>query len=128
VIATRPLLAALARTRLAQQEAKASAGAAWIDTGLAFTHETGEPWHPDHVLDTFRLLAELAGLPPIRLHDLRHGAATQALAAGVDMKTVSDLLGHSTITITADTYTSVIDDLKRAAADAIAHQLALGDD
>lgn len=128
VIATRPLLAALARTRLAQQQAQANAAAAWIDTGLAFTHETGEPWHPDNVLDIFRLLSDLAGLPPIRLHDLRHGTATQALAAGVDMKTVSDLLGHSTITITADTYASVVDELKRAAAAAIAHQLALSDE
>jgi integrase len=128
VIATRPLLAALARTCLGQQQSRANAVSSWIDTGLAFTHDTGEPWHPAHVLQTFRLLTNLAGLPPVRLHDLRHGAATQALAAGIDIKTVSDLLGHSTITITADTYINVTDELKRAAADAIAHQLALNDE
>lgn len=61
-----------------------------------------------------------AGLPPIRLHDLRHGAATLALAAGVDMKVVQAMLRHSSITITSDTYTSVLPDVARAAAEATA--------
>ena len=49
---------------------------------------------------------------PIRLHDVRHSAATHFLAAGVEMKVVSEILGHATTAITADLYTSVIDDLK----------------
>ena len=69
-----------------------------------------------------------ADLPPIRLHDGRHGAATQALAACVEMKVVSELLGHSSTTITADTYSSVLDELKCDAADKIANRLALEDD
>lgn len=48
----------------------------------------GQAVHPADVTDHFQHLARQAGLPPIRLHDLRHGAATLALAAGVDMKTV----------------------------------------
>lgn len=67
--------------------------------------------------------AEAAGLPPIRLHDLRYGAATLALAAGVDMKAVSAMLRHSSITITADTYTSVLPQVARAAADATARMV-----
>lgn len=59
-------------------------------------------------------------LPPIRLHDLRHGAATLALAAGVDLKIVQEMLGHSTITLTADTYTSVLPQVAQAAAEATA--------
>jgi site-specific recombinase XerD len=51
---------------------------------------------------------------------LRHGAATLALAAGVDLKTVQDMLGHSTIVTTADIYTSVLPQVRRAAADSIA--------
>ena len=58
---------------------------------------------PDYVSRLFaRLLAE-ADLPPVRLHDLRHGAATLALAGGANLKVVSEMLGHSTIAITADT-------------------------
>ncbi|GFJ84938.1 hypothetical protein Phou_091180 [Phytohabitans houttuyneae] len=53
----------------------------------------------------------------MRLHDLRHGAATLALAAGVDMKVVQAMLRHSSITVTADTYTSVLPDLARNAAE-----------
>jgi len=93
----------------------------WVDnTGLIFTEPGGAPLHPANVTDTFTTLAAEAGLPPIRLHDLRHGAATVALAAGVDMKVVQDMLGHSCLAITADTYTSVLPEVARAAAEAIA--------
>jgi hypothetical protein len=56
-------------------------------------------------------------LPPIRLHDLRHGAATLALEADVDIKVVQELLGHSTSVLTRDTYTSVSPRLAREAAE-----------
>lgn len=59
-------------------------------------------------------------LPPIRLHDLRHLAATLALTAGVDMMVVSAMLRHKTLTITADSYTSVVPEVARAAAEAAA--------
>jgi peptidoglycan hydrolase-like protein with peptidoglycan-binding domain len=59
-------------------------------------------------------------LPPIRLHDLRHGAATLALAAGTDMKVISEMLRHSTTQITSDTYTSVLPEVARKAAEAAA--------
>jgi integrase len=55
-----------------------------------------------------------------RTHDLRHGAATLALAAGVDLKVIQATLGHSTFALTADTYTSVLPQLARAAAEATA--------
>jgi hypothetical protein len=61
-----------------------------------------------------------AGLPPIRLHDLRHGAATLALAAGVDLRTVQEQLGHSSIVLTADTYTSVLPEVAWLAAEKVA--------
>jgi integrase len=57
-----------------------------------------------------------AGLPPVRSHDLRHGAATIALAAGTDMKIVQEMLGHSSITLTSDTYTSVLPEIARTAS------------
>ena len=64
-----------------------------------------------------RLVAD-AALPPVRLHDLRHGAA--ALAAGVDLKVIQATLGHSTMMMTANTYTSVLPQLAQAAAEAVA--------
>jgi len=70
---------------------------------------------PDRLTRMFRALAAEVGLPPVRLHDLRHGAATLALAAGVDLRTVQDMLGYSSIVLTADTYTSVLPDVARAA-------------
>jgi integrase len=71
---------------------------------------------PGTVSGVFRDGLEAAGLRHRRLHDLRHGAATLWLAAGVDLKTVSALLGHSTIATTANIYTSVLDSLKADAA------------
>jgi integrase len=131
VIATRPLLRALAKLKLRQDthaDARKAAGEPWANSGLVFAQHDGTPIHPHSATDEFKRLTISADLPPIRLHDGRHGAATQALAAGVEMKVVSDLLGHSSITITADTYTSVLDELKRDAADKIANRLALEDD
>lgn len=100
---------------------KALRGDHWVDqTSLLFTEPDGTPLHPAKATDTFTTLAAEAGLPPIRLHDLRHGAATLALAAGVDIKIVQDMLGHSSHAITADTYTSVLPQVAHHAAKATA--------
>jgi site-specific recombinase XerD len=72
------------------------------------------------VSDLFHKIADGVGLPPIRLHDLRHTAASLALQAGVPLKVVSEALGHSSLAITADTYTSVLPDVAKAAAEAVA--------
>lgn len=61
-----------------------------------------------------------SGLPPVRLHDLRHGAADLAHSAGADLKTVQEQLGHTSIVLTADTYTSVLLDLHFTVAGATA--------
>ncbi|WP_406410031.1 tyrosine-type recombinase/integrase [Streptomyces halstedii] len=67
---------------------------AWVETGLVFTQEDGSWLHPGKITDLFEHLVAASGLPPIRLHDLRHGATTLMLA-GIDVKIVSDTLGHS---------------------------------
>ncbi|RBQ21980.1 hypothetical protein DP939_04750 [Spongiactinospora rosea] len=85
-----------------------------------FTKEDGSGLHPAWVTEEFERIAFEIGLPPIRLHDLRHGAATLALAAGVDMKTVSAMLRHSSQAITSDTYTSVLPEVAHSAAEKIA--------
>lgn len=96
-------------------------GASNDASGYVFTDEHGQPLRPGTVTHKFHRLVAASGLPPVRLHDLRHGAATLALAAGVDLKTVQDMLGHSTIVTTADIYTSVLPEIRRTAAQAIAN-------
>jgi integrase len=103
-----------------QQAEREAAGNQWRDSGYLFTAPDGLPLHPDWLTRRFRRLVTLSGLPPVRLHDLRHGAASLALAAGTDLKTVQALLGHASIVLTADTYTSVLPELLADAAEATA--------
>lgn len=113
---------ALNERRLAADREQLDYGPQWADTRLVFTNIDGTPLHPALITDLFNALVREAELPPIRLHDLRHGTATHALTAGVAMKVVSEMLGHSNIAITMDTYTAVVDEAKRSAAQAIAEQ------
>ena len=91
-----------------------------MDSGLVFTRPDGSPIHPDLITDWFRRLARDAGLPPIRLHDVRHSYATAALAAGIPAKVVSERLGHANIAITLDVYSHVIPGMDAQAANAVA--------
>lgn len=100
-----------------------AAGAAWPDTGLFFVRRNGQARHPSSVSQRFRRLVTRGGFPPIRLHDLRHGAATIALEAGIDIKVVSEQLGHSTTTLTRDIYQSVAKELHHEAAGAVAERI-----
>ncbi|WP_345694350.1 site-specific integrase [Nonomuraea thailandensis] len=95
-------------------------GPAWQDSGRIFTKEDGSRLHPDVVSKHFERLSFAAGLPPIRLHDLRHGAATLSLAAGNDMKIISAMLRHSSLAMTSDLYTAVLPEVAHAAAEASA--------
>jgi integrase len=83
---------------------------------LGFNHPN---FHGEIIAELERL-ARGAGLPPIRLHDVRHSYATAALAAGVPAKVVSERLGHATIAITLDVYSHVIPGMDAAAANAVA--------
>ncbi len=91
--------------------------------GYVFARPGGRPVTPEQLTRQFYNLVRRENLPPIRLHDLRHGAATLALAAGADLKAIQAMLGHASIVLTADTYTSVLPDLARRTADAIAAEI-----
>ncbi|MEU5847413.1 tyrosine-type recombinase/integrase [Saccharopolyspora shandongensis] len=95
-------------------------GDAWVDSGRLFTEPNGEQLRPSAVSDRFERLVALLGLPPIRFHDCRHVAATLMLAGGADMKVVQTLLGHASLSVTADLYTSVLPELALSAAEAAA--------
>ena len=108
--------AVLRAWRAVQEQERRVCGAAWQGSGFVFTREDGSQPHPKTVMRTFKRLTRSSGLPPIRLHDLRHTAASLALQAGVPLKVVSEQLGHSSLAITADTYTSVLPAAAQAAA------------
>lgn len=105
--------------RKAQLAERIAWGPAWTDSGRVFTREDGTALRPEWVSVRFATLTGRAGLPPIRLHDLRHGAATMLLAAGQPPKVISEILGHATVAFTMDIYTEVAEELGAAAADAI---------
>jgi integrase len=91
------------------------------DDGYVFTsNPQGEPFHPQRLIQMLTAKAKAAGLPIVKLHDLRHGHATHAREAGVDMKMISDRLGHSSTSITADIYSHVTPAADKAAAAQVA--------
>lgn len=118
--------ALLVAYRKLQLEERLAWGPAWHDTGYVFTAGDGTLLHPQHVSVIFKRLAREAGVPPIRLHDLRHTAVTLALTAGIHPKVVSERLGHASIGITLDTYSHVGEGLQEEAASGIA-RLIFGD-
>jgi integrase len=79
----------------------------------------GKPMHPEAASNAFRRLAIRAGLPDVRLHDLRHTAATLALAAGVPVRDVADSLGHSSPSVTLNVYGHAIPEGPSRVADAL---------
>ncbi|MFI5959321.1 site-specific integrase [Cryptosporangium sp. NPDC051539] len=103
-----------------QRFERRAAGYDWVDTGHVFTRIDGTQLRPSTVTYRFRKLWKDVGLPPVRLHDLRHGAASLAHCAGADLKTIQDQLGHASIVLTADTYTSVLPPAQHDAAAATA--------
>lgn len=78
-----------------------------------------QPIAPDSAYRRLKLLLNQAGLPNIRFHDLRHTFATHALASGVDVKTLSGILGHTRAAFTLDTYTHTTGDMQKRAAEIV---------
>lgn len=111
------IVAALKQQRVRQLERQLEAGGSWTDHDLVFPAATGGPWDGTNVDHLFRQRLIAQGLPLIRFHDLRHGAATLQLAAGSTMREIMEMLGHSQISLTANTYTHIGEEMKRAAAD-----------
>lgn len=89
-------------------------------TRLLFVWADGRPVHPDTITALFHRHCTTAGLPRIRLHDVRHSYATAALQAGIPAKVISERLGHATAAFTLQTYTHVIPGMDQDAADSVA--------
>ena len=101
------------------QQKKKVGSSPWV-----FPGPTGGPMSPDSVLHMLHRVLKRAGLPGVRFHDLRHTFATLALQTGVDVKTVSGMLGHYSAGFTPDTYAHVTTSAQRQAAKAMEHVLS----
>lgn len=115
--------ATLKERRLKQLRQQAEAGAVgipWLnDWGLVFTMPLGAAINPSTLLADFAVRVQTAGLPPMRLHDLRHSCATLLHEAGVDWKEISHLMGHSKVSITQDLYAHMTPLLRQRTAEAM---------
>ncbi len=110
------VLESLKQHRVRQLEAKLKAGTFWEDRDLVFCTAQGSYLNPvSTVQDIFKAVLRKAGLPRMRFHDLRHSAATILLSMGVHPKVVQELLGHSQISMTMDTYSHVLPTMQKDA-------------
>jgi integrase len=100
-----------------QEEERAIAGTRWRNGDFVFTTGIGTPIEPRNVARAFDEIVTAAKLPRIRVHDLRHTAATLLLAQGVHPRVVMELMGHSQIAVTMNTYSHVVPALRKEAAD-----------
>src|SRR2546430_3903274 len=114
--------------RLYQDQMKAKAGDNWKALNLVFTNDFGDFISVDKLLRHFKVLLEKAGLPHMRFHDLRHSAATILLTMGVHPKVVQELLGHSTIAMTMDTYSHLLPSMQKDAAHKMDTAFQFGDE
>jgi integrase len=105
-----------------RQQAAPVVNLAWAD--LVFRASDGGPLNGSWVHHRFQASAKDAGLPVIRFHDLRHSCVSVLGEEGVDVAVVSKMIGHSTVTLTLNTYRHVFEKTERAAADAL--EAALG--
>ena len=119
------VVAMLRHHRTTQKEDRMRAGKQWTDSGLVFTTEFGGPVDPRNLLRVMESAAKAAGVEGVGVHTLRHSAAVGWLEAGVHIKAVADLLGHSSIAVTGDVYGHTSDDTARAAVDGRAGRLGL---
>ena len=126
VALSRRTIATLREQQDMQAVRRARQGRADADARIVFPAEDGSLQPPYRVSNRFTSLVRRVGLTGVRFHDLRHTMATLALAAGVHIKVVSERLGHSNTQITLDTYSHVLPDLQREAAEALDAALTLG--
>lgn len=109
------LASLLRRHKAAQQRDGLRQGRKWSEDGPVFANAAGEAWNPRTFRRQLSLIVKHAGLPQLRVHDLRHSCATLLFALGVDPKIIQAILGHANIHITLDLYTHLLPEAKRDA-------------
>jgi integrase len=111
-----PARQALAAHRAAQESERAEFGDDYRDHDLVFCYVDGEPLRPDILSREFIRHAAACGLPPIRLHDMRHGACSLMLSGGVPIEIVQLILGHSSPAVTRRVYAHL---MRKASAEQV---------
>jgi integrase len=106
-----------------QEKERIAAGSSWQGSPCVFTTPIGTPVDPRGDYREFRKLLGRAGVSSVRLHDLRHTAASLLLAQGVPARVVMEILGHSQIALTMNTYSHVAPEVSREAAERMARAL-----
>jgi integrase len=106
----------LAAHRARQEDERQCAGARWEERGLVFATRLGRPLMQRNVIRSFRRMLMRAGLTHRRFYDLRHACASLLLVQGVHPRVVMEILGHSQISLTMNTYSHVIPTLQKDAA------------
>ena len=115
------VLDALRKHKAAQNAGRLNLGTLWKEHGLIFPGPTGKPMHPWVLYKgSFKRLLAQAGIEKqVRFHDLRHTCATLLIGKNIHAKIVQELLGHSTITTTLNTYSHVLPTMQDQAAEAM---------
>jgi Phage integrase family len=114
------------RAQLTQLEERLRAGTAWEAGEWCFTDEIEAPWRPDGLTLKFVRSVKALGLPGTDIKSLRHAHATALLRAGVHPKVVQERLGHSSISVTMDIYSSVLPGMQREAVEKLAAMMGRG--
>ena len=112
-------MSALRAYKAEQDRRREEAGPAWVDHDLVFDDGLGEYWRPSTFSAALSAAARRAGIPHLTPHALRHTFASIVYDRTGDMKLVQELLGHSTLAVTADIYTHTFEARKRKAAEII---------
>jgi integrase len=121
------LVTILRAWKATQNEERLLLGPDYRDLGFVFTIAGGGPINENNLRNqSYERLVKLAGVRRVRPHDLRHCYASTLLADGVPLKTVSELLGHSSVSITADIYGHLTLETKRAAVERLGRIFAVG--
>lgn len=115
----RTIVELLRRHAERQAERREALGDEWEEHGLVFPTGRGTPVEPRNLIRHFKGALTYAELPDVRFHDLRHSCATMLIAQGIHPRTVMEILGHSQISVTMNTYGHVQPDVLRAASDAM---------
>ncbi|HZO71134.1 MAG TPA: tyrosine-type recombinase/integrase [Ktedonobacteraceae bacterium] len=119
IMLSEPALEVLKNHRMKQEQERLAQGDRWQNRNLVFCSKYGNFLVPDTLRRNLNKVLQDAGLPHIRFHDLRHSAATVMLTMGVHPKIVQEMLGHSTIAMTIDTYSHLIPSMQKEAIDKI---------